>query len=448
MPDGHDAAVVRVRCFSPHRMPTSPTTGPLSRFLAMFALVLGGEMIFSLPYHLPRYYRPTVLEVFGLTNAELGDAFVFYGITAMIGYFPGGILADHFSARKLMTMSLVATAAGGVYLLSLPGFAGLSVLYALWGVTSVFLFWGALIRATRSWGGQVSQGRGFGLLDGGRGLVAAAFASLGVMLLRSGLGNDPALADAGARAGALQSVISQYMIATLAAGIVAWLCIPDSSPTELEHGRNSWPAIRTVFGMRAVWLIAVIVTCAYVGYKGVDYYSGYAYDVLGMNEADAAGFTANASYIRLVAALGAGLLGDRFGIARMVWISFGALAGCWAILDLLDASPEILVIVYTNLVITYFGVYALRGLYFALLEQTRVPHTVTGAAVGLVSLIGYTPDIFVGPIAGRLIDNYPGVTGYQYFYLLLCVVSTIGLITAVAVSRGASRRARAESAAA
>ena len=72
----------------------------------------------------------------------------------------------------------------------------------------------------------------------------------------------------------------------------------------------------------------------------------------------------------------------------------------------------------------------------------------TRDGVGLVSLIGYTPDIFVGPIAGRLIDNYPGVTGYQYFYLLLCVVSTIGLVTAVAVSRGAARRARAEAAAA
>ena len=414
-----------------------------SRFLAMFALIFGGEMIFSLPYHLPRYYRPTVLEVFGLSNADLGDAFVFYGVAAMICYFPGGILADHFSARKLMAVSLFATAAGGVYLMTFPSFAGLSALYAFWGVASVFLFWGALIRATRSWGGEISQGRGFGLLDGGRGLASAAFASLGVMLLRAGLGYDPALADAATRAGALQTVVLQYTLATLAAGIVAWLCVPDSSPAELEHGRNSWSAIRTVCGMRVVWLIAAIVTCAYVGYKGIDYYSGYAYDVLGMNEADAAGFTANASYIRLVAALGGGLLGDRIGIARMVWISFGALAACWGILDLLDASPQVLAIVYANLIITYIGVYALRGLYFALLEQTRVPHTVTGAAVGLISLIGYTPDIFVGPIAGRLLDNYPGVTGYQYFCLLLAVVSAVGLITAAAISRGVSRGAPA-----
>ncbi len=127
----------------------------------------------------------------------------------------------------------------------------------------------------------------------------------------------------------------------------------------------------------------------------------------------------------------------------MVWISFGALAVCWAILELLDLGPEVLVIVYANLVVIYSGVYALRGIYFAVLERTSVPHTVTGAAVGRISLGGYTPDIIVAPIAGRLIDNYPGVTGYQYC-LLLCVVSTIGLITAIAMSRGASRRVRAE----
>ncbi|MYG03515.1 MAG: hypothetical protein F4173_14940 [Acidobacteriia bacterium] len=57
----------------------------------------------------------------------------------------------------------------------------------------------------------------------------------------------------------------------------------------------------------------------------------------------------------------------------------------------------------------------------------------------MISLIGYTPDIFIGPIAGRLLDNFPGVAGYQYFFLQLCGISTIGMITSAAVSRAASR---------
>ena len=69
--------------------------------------------------------------------------------------------------------------------------------------------WGVLVRGTRSWGSEVLGGRGFGLLDGSLGLVAGGWARLGLMLLRSGIGNDQALADAGARAGAVGSVISE-----------------------------------------------------------------------------------------------------------------------------------------------------------------------------------------------------------------------------------------------
>ena len=44
------------------------------------------------------------------------------------------------------------------------------------GVTTILFFWAALIRATRDWGGNNAQGRAFGLLDGGRGLLAALLA--------------------------------------------------------------------------------------------------------------------------------------------------------------------------------------------------------------------------------------------------------------------------------
>ena len=52
----------------------------------------------------------------------------------------------------------------------------MSVLYAYWGVTTILLFWAAMIRATREWGGASQQGRAFGILDGGRGAVAAGIA--------------------------------------------------------------------------------------------------------------------------------------------------------------------------------------------------------------------------------------------------------------------------------
>ena len=410
-----------------------------SRFLVMFALVLAGEMIFSLPYHLQRYFRPTLLEVFDYSNADFGDVFAPYGVAAILSYFPGGILADRFSARKLISVSLLITALGGFYMMTLPGMLGMSILFAFWGVTTILPFWCTLIRATRSWGGRFAQGRGFGLLDGGRGLVGASFASLAVFLFSAGMGADPSIATPSERAAALQVVILYYTLATLVTGIAVWWCIPDIAPREKAHAPSAWSDIRAVVRTRSVWLQAVIVICAYSGYKALDNYSVYAHSVLGMNVVEAAEFTATVVYIRPVAAILAGLAGDRFGVARMTAVVFGVLAASWAVLSTLEVSPELRLIVFVNLLISIFGVYALRGLYFALLEETRVPHPLTGAAVGLISVVGYTPDIFFFPITGRLLDATPGVGGHQDCFILLACLATTGLVVAAVLNRGACR---------
>ncbi|MCY3776817.1 MAG: MFS transporter [Candidatus Aminicenantes bacterium] len=401
-----------------------------TRILTMFALVFAGEMIYSLPFHLMRFFRPTVLEVFDLSNADLGDVFAPYGITAMLSYFPGGILADRFSARKMMCASLLFTAAGGFYLMTLPGMLGMSVLYAFWGVSSVFLFWCALIRATRAWGGRLAQGRGFGLLDGGRGLLAALFASAGVLLFSLRIGADPTLADPAERAAALQAVILFYTVLTLAAAAAVWRLIPETPTAARKRRRQTWSNVRNVLRIRAVWLQAVIVICAYCGFKGLDNYSLYYYEVLGMNETDAAGFAATTGYLRPGGAVLAGIVGDRFGIAWTTTVLFASLGACWGVLAFLGTSPELVLILYANLIVTVFGVYALRGLYFALLEQTHVPRAVTGTAIGVISLVGFTPDIFYNMIAGRLLDATPGIGGHQHTFLLLSGLATVGLIAA------------------
>ena len=136
----------------------------MSRYLLMATLVFAGEIIFGLPFHTARFFRPTLLEAFGFTNTELGDVFAVYGVMAMISYFPGGILADRFSARSLLTISLFTTGVGGFYMATYPGVLGMALLYGYWGVTTILLFWAALIRATREWGGAISQGKAFGLI--------------------------------------------------------------------------------------------------------------------------------------------------------------------------------------------------------------------------------------------------------------------------------------------
>ena len=67
------------------------------RVLQMIVLIFAGELVFSLPFHLARFFRPSFLELFNLSNTNLGDVFAVYGLTAMVSYFFGGVIADKIS---------------------------------------------------------------------------------------------------------------------------------------------------------------------------------------------------------------------------------------------------------------------------------------------------------------------------------------------------------------
>ena len=143
------------------------------RTITLVSLIIAGEAIFFLPFVLARIFRPTLLVVFDISNTELGIWFSIYGIVAMISYFFGGTLADRFQVRYLMAFALWFTSVGGLIMSFIPPSGTMKALYAFWGFTTICLFWAAMIRATREWGGAGFQGRAFGWLEGGRGAVAA-----------------------------------------------------------------------------------------------------------------------------------------------------------------------------------------------------------------------------------------------------------------------------------
>jgi predicted MFS family arabinose efflux permease len=399
----------------------------MHRIFFMLTLILAGELIFGLPFHTTRFFRPTFLEVFGFSNTQLGDVFAVYGITAMLAYFPGGVIADHYSPRTLMTLSLFATAAGGLYMATFPGAAQLTALYGFWGVSTVLLFWSAMISATREWGGDRSQGKAFGILDGGRGLVAAAFAVFAVAVLSLYMPADMSLITDTDRQQGFRTVILLYSAATAAAGCLVWMVLPKSLDSANSHVKPL-AGMLTVLQRPIVWAQALVIVCAYCGFKGSDNYSLYAVQVLGMDEVAAARLTAYASYLRPVAAVVAGVVADRFSTSRIINITFIVLVVSYSLLTVASPSAAWTNIIFANLLISFFAVFALRGIYFALLEESRTPKHLTGSSVGFISLVGYTPDIFFAPIGGRILDSASVLIGHQRYFMFLAGLAVLGVL--------------------
>ena len=405
------------------------------RLLTMTALIISGEAIFSLPFVIARIFRPTLLESFGISNLELGTAFSLYGIVAMLSYFPGGALADRFSARSMMIVSLLTTACGGILYAQIPSMFYVKALFTFWGLSTILLFWASIIRATRQWGGSSGQGKAFGILEGGRGLLAAFLATISVYVFGLLLPNEVSQASLDDKRAALKVVILIFTTLTALAAVLVYFCVPsethqDSGSSEQTNAtRVDFSQMAEVLKNPAVWLQGIIIIMAYTAYKGMDDLSLLATDAYGMNEIEAATVSTSAFWTRPFAALLAGFLGDRFGGIKTICACFiGMIFGDLVIaLGLIDTN--MIWLLFMNVVITSMAVYGVRGLYFAIFDDAGVPDHLTGTAVGLVSVIGYTPDIFMGPINGYLTDTYAGALGHQYFFAVLAGFASLGLVS-------------------
>jgi len=195
--------------------------------------------------------------------------------------------------------------------------------------------------------------------------------------------------------------------------------------------RNPFANMLLVLQRPVIWAQAAIIVCAYCGYKSLDYYSLYAVEVLGKNEVEGARLASYGAYVRPFAALAAGLIADRFDVTRSIGVIFLIMAIVSAVLSVVTPDTTLIGVIYLNFGISLFAVFALRGIYFALLQETRTPRHITGAAVGMISLLGYTPEIFFAPIAGRILDANPGVDGFLDLFLLLAGISAAGVACVV-----------------
>ncbi len=393
-------------------------------------LILAGESVFILPFVLQRVFRPTVLEVFDLDNLQLGMCFSVYGIVALLSYLFGGPLADKFPPRKLIAVALWMTALGGLVYASFPSYTVLRMLYGYWGFTTIFLFWAPMIKATRVWGGSTSQGKAFGYLDGGRGLVGALFGTLGILIFSIFINSDISeLTVSESRAAFRQVILLTSGIITLV-GMLVWLFMKFDRKNEKEIliKKISIPQIQEVLRLPSVWLLMIIILCAYVGYKITDVFSLYAQDVMLYNQVESAQVGTFLLFVRPVIGVLIGILADRSQITFWLIIGFvlsflGALIFAFGLI-----SDSATVLFFISVLVVTTGVFAARSLYFAVMEKGQIPLVLTGTAVGIISLIGYTPDIFAGPAMGYLLENSPGAEGHQDVFWMLALFSFVGSI--------------------
>jgi nitrate/nitrite transporter NarK len=394
----------------------------------MLLLCLSGSFIFWLPYFSDIYYVP-MQRAFGFSHTQLGMLSSTFGFVSLLSYAPGGWLADRYPARLLMSTALAVSGMGGFVFAQVPPFEVCLVLYGLWGVSAGLIFWSAMIKATRYWGGQDKQGRAFGFLEGGRSLSDASSSALFLVIF----------AWQGADSAALSLQITLTSSCLIVMAVLVWVVMRDSSaarPVEqITSSEFSWAKVRLVLKMRLLWLLSLVILATNWGMWGTIYFTPYATTIYELGDVWGGAFGSGKYWLAAIAAISAGFVADRVGTAKAVVGLFFLMASSFLLFAVVPGTPGLLPMLLINAVLVATAVYALRGIYYALLAQGDVPLALTGTAVGMVSIIGYTPDVLAPLVSGMVLDAWPGAEGFQILFLLIGIICILGLFASVVIYR-------------
>lgn len=394
----------------------------LQRWVVLIVVSLVGGMITKLPYLKDSYFS-TLQAATGTTKTQLGLLLTMYGLMNFICYFPGGMLADKISPKKLIVFSCFGTGAVGLWYATLPGYTSLLIIHALFGITTVFTFWASMVKITNNLGNEDEQGKLFGFLEGGRGLVGTLIALASVFVFSQFVDETKGLSGA----------IVFYSVMMIVGGILVILFVQDPKISEEDVSTVSLEDFKAVAKIPRVWLCGLIVACNYLAVMIFGYLTPYFTEVYSMSSSSAALLGVFRAYVMMmVGSLFGGLMASKmksvirfmhYGFIGMTIFSFSYL--------LIPVNRGMLPIVVVNFVLQGLFLLAVKALYFAPIDEIGISKKLAGTASGIISVVGYSPEIFGYTAAGSILDNNPGVTGYNILFIITGCLSIIGFVLVI-----------------
>ena len=382
-------------------------------------------------------------EVWGLTNTQIGVIYSVTGWISTFGFLISTYITERFSKKKLIPFSLIISGIAGLSLLTKPDFSVMLPIFCVFAVCSDMLFWPTMLKAVRLLGSGQEQGRMFGFLETGRGLLDTVinFAALGIF---AALG--------GGMLGMNGSIIF-FSALFLIIGIVSYFTLEDDEISSLGSNdvknKHAFKEMAQSFKNPAVWLVAFNVFMVYCVYSGIRYFAPYMKEVFGISTVLASAYGIINSYVlKMVGGPIGGFVSDKVlhSPAKFIQLMFIPVAGILVILMMLPAGVSVYVAMIVALLISAC-IFCQRAVYFAPMDEVA-PRESSGSAMALGSFIGYMPGAFMTLIYGTQLDAHPGAAGYKIVFTIMACLCAAGFVISAILVRYIKNKKAAEKAAA
>lgn len=400
-----------------------------NRWLTFCILVFSGGVAFKVISMKDMFYIP-MQEFMGLTHAQIGGAMSAYGIVQTIGLVVGIYICDRFSKKYMISFSLIGIGIVGAYVSTFPPYWGFLLAFAVMSILGEVTYWPVLLKAVRLTGTEKDQGRMFGFLEMGRGVVDVIVASTAVWLF----------SVMGEGSFALRMGILFLAGVTASAGVLCYFFIPhDVINRKNKEGKEVSKNVVAFEGMMEavksieIWAVAFNGFMVYCVYCGLTYFIPFLGEIYSMPVVYVGMYgIVNQYALKMVGGPVGGLISDKVthSAAKYIRIAFvvAAVAMIGFLLlphDILGASGNYMVGVVLTL---SFGaiIFTMRAVFFAPMDEIRVRPEITGAAMSLACLIIYLPNSFAYLLYGSILDANPGLTGYRIVFGIMAAFAAGG----------------------
>jgi len=398
------------------------------RYFQFLLIVLAAGSIYPLIF-LRSGYQETILTVFNLSAEQLNNIYTLLGLAFVMGYFPSGWLADRFPAKKLLALSLLVCGLAGLWFAQIPSHGPILLIYGIWGIFSVFTFWSAHLRVIKLIASAGEEGRFFGVLDGGRGVVEAGLATVAIFIFNRLNGGTAAL----------QGVIYLYSFTMLLISVLVMLFIKEDSASTLARQANDASAsktkllkefasnMRVLMRNKYVWLMGFIICLSYAVYWMIFYVGGFLQINVNIGAIRVAQVMVVALWMRPIGGVVGGILADRFNRNIVLAIALTlASSGLLAMALVPVVAPQLFfeaMVVYYSLMI-----FIVRGVYWSLLGDCRIDVAMLGLGIGFISFLAYLPDVGTPLVNSFLLRVFGEIAGQNVFLIYGATLGAMGVV--------------------
>ncbi|MGL6294378.1 MAG: hypothetical protein ACRC2P_13905, partial [Eubacterium aggregans] len=133
----------------------------------------------------------------------------------------------------------------------------------------------------------------------------------------------------------------------------------------------------------------------------------------------------------IIGGLISGFIADKIGSnIKVIFFTSIVPVICYAAYMVIPNDPQYIGGFIAFMLATGLSMFMLRGVYFAAIDELRIPLDFSGTAMGFVSLVGFILEAYIYSLIGNWMDQYPGIGGYQHIFIYMIIVSAIGLVVA------------------